>query len=118
MDAVLRAVHARAPNAVIVVATYPTILPHIGTCMALGLGEDDVALMRQVGDRLAATTRAAAADGGAIVVDMHRLGEGHDACSTSPWTGGWKNNGPAPFHPTQAGANATARAIEAVLAFR
>lgn len=35
---VLRAVRARASNAVIVVATYPTILPAAGTCPASGLG--------------------------------------------------------------------------------
>ncbi len=118
LDAVLRAVRARSPNAVIVVATYPKILPPAGTCAALGLSQDEVELMRQVGDRLAETTRAAAADGGAIIVDMHQLGVGHDVCSTSPWTGGWKNNGPAPFHPTAAGAQATAIAIENVLPFR
>lgn len=114
---VLGAVRARAPNAVIVVATYPTILPQIGVCTALGISKDEADFMRQVGDRLAETTRAAAAETGAIVVDMHRLGERHDACSTSPWTGGWKNNGPAPFHPTQAGAEATASAIENALPF-
>lgn len=115
LTSVLRAVRARAPDAVIVVATYPTILPQSGTCTALGLSTDEVDLMRKVGDRLAEASRTAAVETGAIFVDMHQLGESHDACSTSHWTGGLKNNGPAPFHPTQAGAQATASAIEDAL---
>ena len=67
--------------------------------------------MRQVGDRLAAVTRQAAQVGGAMVVDMHVLGAGHDPCSAAPWTNGWKDAGAAPFHPNPHGAEATARAV-------
>lgn len=111
----LRAVRARAPRAVVVVATYPTLLPVSGTCARLGLSKAEVNLMRPVGDRLAAVTRAAAQKAGAVVVDMHRLGAAHDPCSAAPWTHGWKEAGPAPFHPTAAGAEATARAVSDAL---
>lgn len=109
--ATLAAIHQRAPGAKIVVATYPTILPSSGTCPRLGLSVEEVDLMRQVGDQLAATTQAAAAEGGAILVDMHTLGEAHNACATDPWTRGSVHAGAAPFHPTLAGAQATAAAI-------
>ncbi len=115
IEAVLKAVHARAPGAVVVVASYPTILPPSGTCARLGFGANEAAVMRDVGDRLAAATRAAAAEGGARFVDMNALDAGHDACSAAPWTRGYLNGGVAPFHPTLAGAKATAEAVEAVL---
>jgi lysophospholipase L1-like esterase len=113
--ATLAAVRARAPKATIVVATYPTILPPAGTCPRLALSAAEADLMRRVADRLAATTRAAAEQGGTVVVDMHGLGGEHNACSASPWTRGWTNGGPAPFHPTLEGAAATAQAISNAL---
>ncbi len=115
LTATVRDIRRRAPRAVIVVATYPRILPDAGTCDAVGLTEAEADTMRGVGDALAEVTRAAATEAGARVVDMHRLGADHDACSASPWVTGWKNAGPAPFHPTLNGAKATAAAIAKAL---
>jgi lysophospholipase L1-like esterase len=116
LSATLSAGHARAPAAIVVVATYPAILPRRGTCATVGLSEDEAATMRQVADRLAAVTAEVAAAKGARLVDMNRLGNGHDACAADPWTRGWSNGGVAPFHPTLAGARATAAAIAAAVA--
>lgn len=113
--ALLRAIHARAPNALIVVATYPTVLPPTGTCPVLGLTAAEADSMRKVGDQLATATQSAAGQGGALLVDMHSLGADHNACSAAPWTYGWYNAGVAPFHPTPAGARATAEAISQAL---
>jgi len=113
--ALIRAARARAPAARIVVATYPAILPPRGTCARLGLAADEVASMRVVAARLAATTRAAAAEGGATLVDMDAIGAAHHACAAVPWTNGQARLLDAPFHPTAAGAEATARAIAAAL---
>ena len=107
----IRAIRNRAPDAQIVLVTYPTILPPAGTCSRLGLTEAEAVLMRQVGDAFAATTRAAAERGGARVVDMHNLGAAHHACSGVPWTDGWWEVSGAPFHPTLTGARATAEQI-------
>lgn len=82
--ALIRAVRARAPAAWIVVATYPAILPSRGTCARLGLSEADAASMRPVAARLTATTRSAAEQGGATLVDMGAIGAAHDACATVP----------------------------------
>lgn len=111
----LKAIRARAPHATIVVAPYPTILPPTGTCERLGLTADEADQMRLVAAHLAETTRAAAEEAGAVLVDMHVLGAAHHACSRDPWTTGWRDAGPAPFHPTLAGATATATAISARL---
>ncbi|WP_428152409.1 SGNH/GDSL hydrolase family protein [Brevundimonas sp.] len=113
--ATIRDVRRRAPEATVVVATYPAILPRAGTCDAIALTETEAAMMRQVGDDLAEVTRTAAREAGALVVDMNALGVGHDACSASPWVTGWKKAGPAPFHPTSAGAEAVAEAIAVAL---
>lgn len=113
--ATLSAVRERAPGATVVVATYPTTLPPAGTCARIALTAAEAELMRDVGDRLAAATAAAAREGGALLVDMNALGAANSACAAEPWTTGWKDAGPAPFHPTRAGAAATARAVAAVL---
>jgi lysophospholipase L1-like esterase len=114
--ATLRSIHEQAPKATIVVATYPTILPASGTCPRIRLSSAEADLMRRVGDRLAASTRSAARRGGAVLVDMHVVGTGHDACSATPWVRGYTNGGIAPFHPTLAGAQATATEIGKALA--
>ena len=107
--ATIRAIHARSPNATVVVATYPTILPATGTCERVSLSSSEANLMRAVGERFAGVSRSAAMKSGAIFVDMNKLGASHDACSAEPWTNGY--SGIAPFHPTLLGAKATASAI-------
>jgi lysophospholipase L1-like esterase len=104
-------IQQQAPEATIVLATYPAILPPKGTCAAIGLSEAEAELMRSVADKLAATTRSVALQANARLVDMHRIGRDHNACSNSPWTAGWANASIAPFHPTPAGAQATAQSI-------
>jgi lysophospholipase L1-like esterase len=111
----LAEIKQRAPQARIIVVTYPTILPGTGTCAKLGLTEAEADQMRVVGDRLAVLTSAVALEASAIAVDMHILGAGHDACSAEPWVNGWHNTVGTAFHPTMAGAKATAAAISAAM---
>lgn len=113
--ATLHEIRRRAPKAQIVVVTYPVILPPRDTCSNLGLDSAQVATMRTVGERLADATRSAARQGGAMIVDMQHLSAGHDACSAEPWVNGARDVKGAPFHPTLAGAEATARAISEAL---
>ncbi|MGI4944149.1 MAG: SGNH/GDSL hydrolase family protein [Janthinobacterium lividum] len=115
LDANLRAtldeIGKRSPRAQIFVVTYPAILPSTGTCPTVGVTEGEATLMRSVGDLLAQMTRDAAASMGATVVDMAVLSLGHDACSKEPWVNGFKPITGADFHPTFAGAQATAHAL-------
>jgi lysophospholipase L1-like esterase len=108
-------VRQRAPQARIVVVTYPAIMPPDGTCAQLGISEEDAALMRQVGVRLAHVTRETALEAGATVIDMDQLSAGHDACGDVPWVNGAAPEHGALFHPTQAGASATAQLIKAAI---
>lgn len=111
----IRAIKTRAPDAIVVLATYPAILPPTGTCAQLGLNEAEADLMREVATRFAALSRSAAGQTGALFVDMHVLGAAHHACSASPWTYGWTDADLAPFHPNRQGARATADAIASAL---
>jgi lysophospholipase L1-like esterase len=109
--AILEEIARRAPHARVIVVTYPVILPPRATCMQLRIGETEAAIMRTIGDRLAEVTRSAARQAGATIVDMATLSVGHDACAGEPWVNGATPNDGAPFHPTLAGAEATAREI-------
>ena len=107
----IHTIRQRAPNARIVIVTYPTILPRSGTCSELHLTNAEADAMRAVERDLAAVTRDAAKEGGATLVDMNMLGADHNACAATPWTRGMAALSAAPFHPTLAGAKATAAAI-------
>ena len=113
--ATLRKIRRRAPHAQIVVVTYPAVLPPSGTCPKLGINDADAALMRQVGNLLAQVTHASAQEAGVSVVDMASLSAGHDACAAMPWVNGAAPAQGARFHPTLAGASATAAAIRKIL---
>jgi lysophospholipase L1-like esterase len=110
--ATLREISRRAPHARIFVVTYPVILPPKGTCSPLGISADEAELMRQVGARLAETTRGAAIKAGVSVIDMDQHSVGHDACGPAAWVNGAAPDHGAPFHPTLAGARATAEYIK------
>lgn len=111
----IRNIRKKAPKAIVVLASYPAILPASGTCARLGLNKTEAELMREVANRFAAVSRAAAEQGGALFVDMHNLGASHHACAASPWTYGWTNADLAPFHPNNRGTRATAEAIAQAL---
>jgi lysophospholipase L1-like esterase len=111
MSATLREIRQRAPNALIIVVSYPTILPEAGTCAQIGIGAEQVAILRPVGDRLSAITRRAAEAAGVVLVDVSAAFRGHDACGREPWINGVSPASGAPFHPTMAGAEAVADAV-------
>lgn len=110
LRAIVEAIGKRAPEARIVLVSYPTVLPAEGSCAALGIEPRVANLSREVAARLLAATRAAAEQAGAIFVDM-AAEPGHDACAAVPWVNGAKPGSGTAFHPNGAGAEATAEAI-------
>ncbi len=114
---IVRTVRHKAPSARIVIASYPAILPVEGVCPRLRLTMDEAARMRVVASTLAQTTREAARDSGATLVDMATLGSDHDACSPLPWVNGaYASSGDGDaFHPTRLGAASIARSIASIL---
>ncbi|MBD8737182.1 MULTISPECIES: SGNH/GDSL hydrolase family protein [unclassified Sphingomonas] len=115
--AIVRTVRRKAPSARIVIATYPAILPEQGACPLLRLTMDEAARMRALATTLAQTTRDAAHDAGATLVDMVTLGRDHDACSLSPWVNGAyaRSGDGGAFHPTRLGAASFATSIASTL---
>ena len=111
----LREIRRRAPNARIVVISYPEIIPASGTCPQLGIDADQAELMRQVGLELDKVTRLAASEAGAEIVDIAAAATGHDACSAEPWINGSAPAMGAPFHPTLAGARGVADQLAVLL---
>lgn len=108
---IVEAIRARAPAAKIVLVGYPAVMPAEGLCAGLRVDAKMADLARAVAARLDEATRAAAALSGAIFVDMGALGASHDACSAEPWINGAAPDFGTAFHPTAAGAKATAEAV-------
>jgi lysophospholipase L1-like esterase len=105
-------VHKRSPQAIVVLVTYPQVLPLSGTCASIGISEDEASLMREVASRLAQATRTAASRSSALLVDMAGESAGHDACSRDPWVNGSAPSNGAMFHPNLTGTRATALMLE------
>ncbi|MDE2596409.1 MAG: SGNH/GDSL hydrolase family protein [Sphingomonadales bacterium] len=108
---IVQEIRRRAPRAVVVVVSYPAVLPEQGSCAALGIDAAMADTGRQIAARLHDATQAAARRAGAVFVDMAAAGAGHDACAPEPWVNGAAPASGAPFHPSQAGARATAAEV-------
>ncbi|MGZ8178527.1 SGNH/GDSL hydrolase family protein [Williamsia sp. SKLECPSW1] len=114
--AVVDAVHARAPRAVVMIVDYiPVLDPRATLCAGVPLTRAQAAETVQTFDRLTEATRAAASRSGAILVDPAARAAGHTVCSASPWVSGFVP--PAPYHPNAAGRAAMAAlTVEAIKA--
>jgi lysophospholipase L1-like esterase len=115
LKAIIARVRARAPQAQVILVSYPAIIPANGNCTATGVNDRQAQISRSVAARLAAITRTAAAASGVTLVDMDRLSAGHDVCSATPWVIGAIAVDGTPFHPNAAGSAATAASIIAAI---
>ena len=102
IEAVLAELRERAPEARIVLVTFPKFLPDHGVCPDLvPLAKGDYAYVREVNATLSRAQAAAGAAAGVDVVDMYAASDGHDICSDQPWVNGIDTD-PAKalaFHP-------------------
>nr|WP_238431699.1 GDSL-type esterase/lipase family protein [Streptomyces cavernae] len=81
---VVNAVHAKAPQARVLLVSYSTLLPDTGGCTGVPLTADQRTFERGVAQRLAQATITAANDTGATLVRLATAGHGHDACAADP----------------------------------
>ncbi len=88
IEAIVAGIRDRAPNAEVVVVTYPQLLPEEGTCPEAPLADGDYAYVREVGDALSRSIAAGARAADAQVVDVLELSEDHDVCADEPWVNG------------------------------
>jgi lysophospholipase L1-like esterase len=119
--AVLRGIRSRAPQARILLAGYPDILPDTGTgCWpAVPLAHGDVPYLRATEVALNRTLAQEAAANGATFVDTYTATIGHDVCQPPgvKWVEGLVPTSLAyPFHPNQLGQQAMANQVLAALA--
>lgn len=118
--AVLEAIHARAPQARILLAGYPDILPSTGTgCWPLvPIAHGDVPYLRGTQLALNQVLAQVAAANGATFVDTYTATTGHDVCTApgAKWIEGLVPTSAAyPFHPNRLGQQAMANQVLAAL---
>ena len=83
MADVLSAIHARAPQARIVVVGYPDLFPQGGGCWPkVPITNGDIAYLRGIGTQLNAMLAGTAAAAGATFVDTYTPTIGHDICQS------------------------------------
>ncbi|AUG76477.1 hypothetical protein CFP65_1589 [Kitasatospora sp. MMS16-BH015] len=110
----LQRIHAKAPDAKVVVVGYPSVLPQdASTCFGKQpITTGDVAYLRTVLLKLNSTLADTSAANGATYVDTTAVTAGHDVCSADRWIEGALPGSPAvPFHPNALGEQAMAKAV-------
>lgn len=124
LDRVIAEVRHRAAGARIVLLGYLPAVPASGgrDCVGLPLSPADIGWLRGVSIRLARVIGQAAVRNHVGVVRSSLIGAGHDVCSTTPFVTGFhppRNPGwsrPVAYHPTQAGMDRLAAALDAAIA--
>lgn len=86
----VRGIRDRAPEARILVVSYPHLLPETGYCRhRVPLAKGDYAYVRSINEAMSEVQRAAAESvEGATYVDVTGASIGHDVCSDDPWVAG------------------------------
>ncbi|MET9290844.1 SGNH/GDSL hydrolase family protein [Streptomyces sp. NPDC003077] len=110
----LRKIHAKAPNARVLVVGYPSVLPDDPKrCLGkLPITTGDLAYLRSTLGELNDKTARAAAANAATYVDTLTPTKGHDTCSSQPWIEGLLPTRPAlPLHPNATGERVMAEAV-------
>ncbi|MCO5994444.1 SGNH/GDSL hydrolase family protein [Actinoallomurus sp. WRP9H-5] len=115
--AILRAVHARAPRARVLLVGYPRMLPSRAGCWPnVPTASGDIPFLDRFERRLNEMLAAEARLGDARFVDAYTTGRRHDMCSADRWVEGILVKNPAaPVHPNAKGMQAVADRVLAVL---
>ncbi|MFD5435701.1 SGNH/GDSL hydrolase family protein [Kitasatospora sp. NPDC127067] len=115
---VLNRIHAKAPNARVLVVGYPSVVPADGSAciQRQPVTPGDVEYLHGTLGRLNAMLSSTATANGATYVDTATPTTGHDICSDNRWIEGALPGSPAvPFHPNATGAKVMADTVLATL---
>jgi len=116
---VIDAIRAKSPHAIIVMVTYPQVIPdRIQRCAALGLSDADADYLATLGQQLETAMVAAANAHNARVADVYIDNAGHDPCADAAnrWiNGAVPESSGASFHPTARGHAAMAAQVLEIL---
>jgi lysophospholipase L1-like esterase len=114
----LDAIKAKAPQAGIVLVTYPRVFTQEATrCGELDLSAEDTFYLAALGHKLEAAFVSASSSRQTLIADAYVLGEGHGPCAaTERWVNGANvaETG-IPFHPSAKGHIEMARLVLAAL---
>src|SRR4051812_39136305 len=104
LDAMLAAVKAKAPQATIVVVTYPREFPKTN-CPALSLTDEELAILQQMGASVEQSLVAAAKKAKVRLADPYVQKGDHTACApeSTRWTAGKEVTDGFAYHPTALG---------------
>jgi lysophospholipase L1-like esterase len=104
LDAMLAAVKAKAPDATIVVVTYPREFPK-QNCPALSLTDEELALLQQMGATVEKALVTAAKKAHVRIADPYVQRGDHTACAPEAkrWTAGKDVTDGFAYHPTALG---------------
>jgi lysophospholipase L1-like esterase len=114
LGAVLDAIEARAPQATVVLVTYPRVFPADAIrCAELAMSPDDTAYLAALGQKLQDAFLSAAAGRKTLIADAYAASEGHGPCApTERWVNGAKvETSGSTFHPTAEGHAEMARLV-------
>ncbi len=118
LGAMLDAIKAKAPQAKVVLVTYPRVFPTDAiNCRELALSSNDTAYLAALGQRLEEAFVSAASSTQSLIADSYVLAAGHGPCSLGER---WINGAAAAstgirFHPTAEGHIEMARLVLAAL---
>jgi lysophospholipase L1-like esterase len=112
LDTMLAAIKAKAPNATIVLVTYPREFPKTN-CAALSVTDGELALLRGMGATVEKALVNAAHKAHVLLVDPYAARGDHTACApeSARWTAGYTVTDGFAFHPTALGHQAMAKMI-------
>jgi lysophospholipase L1-like esterase len=102
LTATVDAIRARAPNAIVVIVTYPRVFPEdSATCTELAMSAEDSAFLRALGQSLEDAFVRVAAERRTLIADAYVLAKNHGPCAAS---GRWVNGNTvaqsgARYHP-------------------
>ncbi|MET0998318.1 MAG: SGNH/GDSL hydrolase family protein [Marmoricola sp.] len=116
--ATLDEIRELAPNARVLLVSYPRLLPPSGDCARLPrMRPQDRATFRSINLRLREEMRAAADEARVEFVDFYAASYRHHVCARDPWIQGriGSSRRGAALHPLPAGQAALARLIEQTL---
>ncbi|PCJ26856.1 MAG: hypothetical protein COA96_04305 [SAR86 cluster bacterium] len=114
----LDAIKAKAPQATIVLVTYPRVFPSdAANCGELELSADDTSYLAALGQKLEAAFVSATSSRQSLIADAYVRAEGHGPCDTAErWINGANvaDTG-IRYHPTAKGHIEMARLVRAAL---
>ncbi len=114
----IAALRARASHAVIVLVTYPQVVPPEGAqCAKLHLTANEAAYIASLGQRLEQVFLAVASSANVLLADPYPSTAGHGPCAASgeSWVAGARAPNGFPYHPTAAGHAAMASLVIAAV---